>query len=72
MNNELVLNEKTLDSREVAEMMNKSHGAVLKMLQGSKDGKSIGIMPTLEKSNFDLSKYFIETTGVYHAGNTLI
>ena len=62
MNNELSLNEKTLDNREVAEMMCKSHGAVLKMLQGSKDGKSIGIIPTLAKGNVTPSKYFIETT----------
>ena len=55
-----------IDSREVAEMMGKTHGALLKDLQGSKDGKSIGIIPTLEKSNFDLSNYFIESS--YKAG----
>lgn len=47
-------------------MMGKTHGALLKDLQGSKDGKSIGIIPTLEKSNFDLSNYFIESS--YKAG----
>lgn len=51
-----------IDSREVAEMMGKTHGALLKDLQGSKDGKSIGIIPTLEKSNLDLSNYFIESS----------
>ena len=55
-----------IDSREVAEMMGKTHSALLKDLQGSKDGKSIGIIPTLEKSNFDLSNYFIESS--YKAG----
>ena len=55
-----------IDSREVAEMMEKTHSALLKDLQGSKDGKSIGIIPTLEKSNFDLSNYFIESS--YKAG----
>lgn len=50
----------TIDSREVAEMMDKSHSALLKDLHGSKDGKSVGIIPVLLKSNFDLSKYFIE------------
>ena len=55
-----------IDSREVAEMMGKTHGALLKDLQGSKDGKSIGIIPTLEKSNFDLSNYFVESS--YKAG----
>ena len=47
-------------------MMGKTHSALLKDLQGSKDGKSIGIIPTLEKSNFDLSNYFVESS--YKAG----
>ena len=55
-----------IDSREVAEMIGKTHSALLKDLQGTKDGKSIGIIPTLEKSNFDLSNYFIESS--YKAG----
>ncbi|NFO98775.1 phage regulatory protein [Clostridium botulinum] len=54
--------ELTIDSRDVAEMLGKSRGALLKDLIGSKDGKSIGIIPILEKSNFDLSKYFIKST----------
>ena len=44
-----------IDSREVAEMMGKTHSALLKEFQGTKEGKSIGIIPILEKSNFDLS-----------------
>lgn len=55
-----------IDSREVAEMMGKTHSALLKDLQGSKDGKSVGIIPILEKSNFDLSNYFVESS--YKAG----
>ena len=55
-----------IDSREVAEMLGKTHSALLKDLQGSKDGKSIGIIPILEKSNFDLSNYFVESS--YKAG----
>ena len=51
-----------IDSREVGEMMGKKHSALLKDLHGSKDGKSVGIIPTLLKSNFDLSKYFIESS----------
>ena len=51
-----------IDSREAAEMLGKTHSALLKDLQGSKDGKSIGIIPTLEKSNFDLSNYFVESS----------
>lgn len=51
-----------IDSREVAEMLGKSHSAVLKDIQGSSDGKTVGIIPTLTKSNFDLVKYFVEST----------
>ena len=60
--NEEGKNIPVIDSREVAEMMGKSHSAVLKDIQGSKDGKSVGIIPTLTKSNFDVVKYFIEST----------
>lgn len=56
----------TLDSREVAEMMGKEHKSVLRMIDGSADGKDIGIKPILERANFVLSKYFIEST--YKAG----
>ena len=55
-----------IDSREVAEMMGKTHSALLKDLQGSKDGKSIGIIPTLESEGLDCQKYFIPST--YKAG----
>ena len=54
--------EYRLDSREVAEMMGKTHYALLKDIDGSKDGKTIGIIPILLKSNFDVSKLFIETS----------
>ena len=63
--NKLELNKKEtiyLDSREVAEMLGKTHNSVMKDINGSKDGKTIGIIPTLEKSNFDFSKYFIKSS----------
>ena len=59
-----------LDSREVAEMLGKSHSALMKDINGSKDGKSIGIIPTLLKSNFDLSKYFVESSYKDASGKT--
>ncbi|AEB77399.1 antirepressor protein (plasmid) [Clostridium botulinum] len=69
MSNELkTLNSKelTIDSRDVAEMMDILHSDVLKKLDGTyhKDGrvKQVGIIPTLTKGNFPLSKYFIEST----------
>ena len=60
----------TIDSREVAEMLDKSHSALMKDINGSKDGKTIGIIPTLLKSNFDLSNYFIESTYKDSSGKT--
>lgn len=48
-----------LDSREVAEMMGKEHGDLMKDIQGS--GKNLGIIPVLEKGNFPVSKYFIKS-----------
>ena len=51
-----------IDSREVAEMLDKRHSALMKDINGSKDGKTIGILPTLTKSNFDSVNYFIESS----------
>lgn len=53
---------KTIESREVAQMMNKRHDAILRMIDGSKDGKDVGIKPILEKANFVVSEYFIESS----------
>lgn len=49
-----------LDSREVAEMMGKKHEDIMKAIQGS--GKNLGLIPILEKGNFPVSNYFIEST----------
>lgn len=62
-NNSLINNTTfTIDSREVAEMLGKEHSDLLKEIEGRKDGKNVGIIPTLEKGNFHLSKYFIPST----------
>lgn len=50
----------TIDSREVAEMMGKNHGDLLKDIQGS--GKNLGIIPVLTKGNFPVVDYFIESS----------
>lgn len=61
MNNLQILNQqKTINSREVAEMLGKSHSDVMKMIQGS--GKNLGIIPVLTKGNFPLVDYFIESS----------
>lgn len=61
MNNELLIKENEgIDSREVAEMMERSHGDVMKMIQGS--GKNLGIVPVLEKGGIDVNDFFIKST----------
>lgn len=56
----------TIDSREVAEMLGKEHSYLLREIEGSKDGNTVGIIPALERANFALSNYFIPST--YRAG----
>ena len=64
MSNEI----KTIPSYEVAEMMNKQHWEVLRMLEGyepskgSKSRRVVGIIPTLTNNNVVVSDYFIENT----------
>ena len=59
---------KTIPSYEVAEMMNKQHWEVLRMLEGyepskgSKSRRVVGIIPTLTNNNVVVSDYFIENT----------
>lgn len=54
--------EYVVDSREVAEMLGKDHPMLLREIDGSKDGKTVGIIPTLENANFAVSKYFLKST----------
>ena len=46
-----------IDSREVAEMMGRTHTDIMKMIQGS--GKNLGIIPTLTKGNFHVVDYLL-------------
>lgn len=70
MNNEIVkVNEgleNTINTREVAEMMETPHADILKKLEGTKKAdrtvKQVGIIPTFTKGNIPLSEYFIEDT----------
>ncbi len=58
----------TIDSREVAEMLEMKHYELLKKLEGNT--KQVGIIPTLTKGNFPVSDYFIETTYKDSSGKT--
>lgn len=51
---------KTIDSREVAEMLGTEHKYVLRSIEGTE--KVIGIIPTLESANLHYQDYFIEST----------
>lgn len=53
-----------LDSREVADMLEKTHAKLLRDLEG--DESHVGIIPVLAKAQLGLSNYFIEST--YKAG----
>lgn len=66
MNELQVLNhEQTINSREVAEMMEKEHWEVLRMIEGNKD--VVGIIPVLIDHSFVVNEYFIESE--YKASN---
>lgn len=52
----------TISSLEVAEMLGKEHFYILREIEGSKDGKTVGIIPTLLNANFAVSDYFTEST----------
>lgn len=51
---------KTIDSREVAEMLEKEHKYILRDIEGT--DKVVGIIPTLESANLHYQDYFIEST----------
>ena len=56
-----------IDSREVAVMLDRTHEDIMKMIQGS--GKNLGLIPVLEKGNFHVSDYFIESTYKINGNN---
>lgn len=74
MNNLVKVNKReelVISSREVAEMLGKSHSDLLKEIDGRASGDGVGIIPVLnkikeEKGNLSLSNYFIENE--YKAG----
>ena len=71
MNELQVLNhEQTISSREVAEMMQKKHFEVLRMLEGYEKPKVIGIIPVLTNSSSTVSDYFIESSYKDKSGKT--
>lgn len=63
--NELIINKRveTIESIEVAKMMDKEHKEIMWMIDGNKKRGIVGIKPTIELSaDLHLSDYFIENT----------
>ena len=61
--NEIMKNNKnTITTLEVAEMMQMRHQKIIEKLEGSKDGKTKGIIPVLTEHDFVLSDYFTKST----------
>ena len=60
----------TITTLEVAEMMGMRHQKILEKLEGSKDGKTIGVIPILTEHDFVLSDYFTESTYKDGSGKT--
>lgn len=61
--NEIMKNNKnTITTLEVAEMMQMRHQKIIEKLEGSKDGKTKGIIPILTEHDFVLSDYFTKST----------
>ena len=63
--NELMINKRveTIESIEVAKMMDKEHKEIMWMIDGNKKRGIVGIKPTIELSaDLHLSDYFIENT----------
>lgn len=48
------------DSRQVAKMVGKQHWEILRMLEGTKDGKTKGFVQTLNDNNFVVVDFFIK------------
>ena len=63
--NELMINKRveTIESIEVAKMMDKEHKEIMWMIDGNKKRGIVGIKPTIELSaDLHLSDYFIKNT----------
>lgn len=56
----------TIDSREVAEMLEVSHSKIIRKLEGDKTHK--GIIPVLTEAQMGASEYFIKSTYIDNSG----
>ncbi len=60
---------KTIDSREVAEMMEVEHKYILRSIEGT--DKVVGIIPTLLSANLHPDNYFIKSSYKDNSGKTI-
>lgn len=68
MNKVLKEVNKTIDSREVAEMMEVEHKYILRSIEGT--DKVVGIIPTLLSANLHPDNYFIKSSYKDNSGKT--
>ncbi len=59
------------DSRDVAEMIGMEHWKLLRTLEGTKDGKSKGVISVLTDNNIVVSDFFISNSYQDSTGRTL-
>lgn len=62
MNEILNQHKNTITTLEIAEMLGMKHYKVLEKLDGTKDGKTKGIIEILTHHDFVVSDYFIAST----------
>lgn len=62
MNEIIKTNRNTITTLEIAEMLEMKHYKVLEKLEGTKDGKTKGIIEILTHHDFVVSEYFIKST----------
>lgn len=64
----LVKDNNTITTLEIAEMMDTQHYKILEKLEGTKDKKTKGIIPTLTAHEIVVSDYFIQSSYIDASG----
>lgn len=62
MNGEVINKNTTITTLEIANMLEMKHYKILEKLEGTKDGKTKGVIETLTHHDFVVSDYFIPST----------
>ncbi len=60
--------QSTIESREVAEMLDMEHWQLLRKLEGSESAKVVGAIPTFTNNGIVVSDYFLESAYIDNSG----